>query len=236
MSPWKNFLDWTVFLILCLRKLFLLWENKNNILNISCDRNNMTNVKTLWRSVYARVFIFTTCFIKKKIENWTLRHKLWKHTWYAWNYRLCLLLLKYTTKMEYLENRNPFWFFTALHNILRYNDCQLDLSLCVYIWTSCLGLGVIMNDKILCQLVAMLFSQQWSLSSNRKAMLIFLLFTLLFSISKLCYKLFLAWKWSQVFYNPQIFILLSLNLFHYWRQTEHEIIKSRIVWAEKANS
>lgn len=177
----------------------------------------MTNVKTLWRSVYVRVFIFTTCFIKK-IENWTLRHKLWKHTWYAWNYRLCLLLLKYTAKMEYLQNWNPFFSFLFGFSLLCIICWDITIAnwtspYAVYICTSCLGLGVIMNDKVLYQLVAMLFSQQWSLSSNLKAMLIFLLLTLLFSISKLCYKLFLAWKWSQVFYNPPNIYLVIFKSF-----------------------
>ena len=43
-------------------------------------------------------------------------------------------------------------------------------------------------------------------------------------------------KMKPGFYNPQLSILLSLNLFHYWRQTKHEIINSRIMWDEKANS
>ena len=44
----------------------------------------MTNVvTTLWRSVYARGFFFHLLY--QKNENCTLRQKLLKHTWYAYN-------------------------------------------------------------------------------------------------------------------------------------------------------
>lgn len=43
-------------------------------------------------------------------------------------------------------------------------------------------------------------------------------------------------KMKPGFCNPQVSILLSLNLFHYRRQAKREIINSRMVWAEKANS
>ena len=67
MSPWKIFLNLTIFLISCFLKNFsLLWQNENNILNISYGRNNMTNVvKTLWRSVYARGFFFNHLLYQK---------------------------------------------------------------------------------------------------------------------------------------------------------------------------
>lgn len=71
---------------------------------------------------------------------------------------------------------------------------------------------------------------------NHRAMLIPPLLTLLFWVSSLCYKLFLARNRSQVFCNLRVFILLSLNLFHYWRQTKCGVINSRVVWAEQAHS
>lgn len=66
MSPWKIFLNLTIFLISCFFfNLSLLWQNENNILNISHGRNNMTNVKTLWRSVCARGFFLPPALPKK---------------------------------------------------------------------------------------------------------------------------------------------------------------------------
>ena len=120
--------------------------------------------------------------------------------------------------------------------MLRYNNCHLDLFLC------CLYLHNMPSARHDNEWLKN-YTSWWQCCFHSSGHLlkpqVYACFLLINSVTlsfHLVLQVIPGLKMKPGFYNPPVFILLSLNLFHYWRQTKHEIINSRIMWDEKANS
>ena len=167
MSLWKNFLNLSIWLILCLRgeeKLSLLWQNENNILNISCDRNHNKCCQNIVEISMPEFPFLTTCFIKKNWELHTETEIMKTHSVCLEPEALSFVVTVHRNDGASGELKSILFF--SLPCIMCWDStiANWTSSYAVSICTTCLLLVMIMNDKKLHQLVAMLFSQRWSLS------------------------------------------------------------------------